>query len=62
MISRLELGLGNACGLTDILASLDPSESNESLTSLVKSLGDGGSSLGLSFCTDDGCLTFLLGL
>jgi hypothetical protein len=48
--------------LTDILASLDPSESDESLAGLVQSLRDGERGFGFTFSSDDGGLTFLLGL
>jgi hypothetical protein len=52
----------NGQALTDILASLDPSESNESLAGLVQCLGDGERGLGFTLGPDDGGLTLLLGL
>ena len=47
---------GSRPALTDILASLNPSEGNESLSSLVQSLGDGESGFSLTLCSDDGGL------
>lgn len=49
-------------GLTDILASLDPPESDERFSGLVQSLGNGERGLGFTLGPDDGGLSFLLGL
>jgi hypothetical protein len=47
---------------TDVLASLDLPERNKGLSGPVESLRDGSRCLGLSFRSDDCCLTFLFGL
>ena len=48
--------------LTNVLASFNPSESNETLSGLVQGLGDGVSGFSLTLCSDDGGLSLLLGL